>query len=169
MNKTEYRSEAKSLIDIKAAGSKTKTFVLWREVVMAYVSPAIMAGIGGLVTADKGLQIAALTTIGGTSALIALMLGLWLRIRGGRKRWIVGAPHFVVVGLFALMGAMFGLSAAWVTSDLMGIIIPIDNLAWVDRVWIDFPLSGVIASTIVTWRWRLAVQTNFSSKGEDKK
>ncbi|NOU74487.1 hypothetical protein GC098_24335 [Paenibacillus sp. LMG 31458] len=169
MNKTGYPSKAESLIDIKAAGSKTKTLILWREVVMAYVSPAIMAGIGGLVTADKGLQIAALTTIGGTSALIALMLGLWLRIRGGRKRWLFAAPHFIVVGLFALMGAMLGLCAAWATANLLGIIIPIDNLAWIDRVWIDFPLSGVIASTIVTWRWRLAVKTNFSSKGEDKK
>ncbi|MGO4272372.1 hypothetical protein AB4Z22_21445 [Paenibacillus sp. TAF58] len=169
MNKTEHPSKTGSIIDIKAVGSNAKTFVLWREVVMAYVSPATMAGIGGLVTADKGLQIAALSTIGGTSALIALMLGLWLRTRGSRKRWIVGAPYFVVVGLFALMGAMFGLSAAWVTSDLMGIIIPIDNLAWVDRVWIDFPLSGVIASTIVTWRWRLTVHINFSSKGEEKK
>ncbi|NOU84564.1 hypothetical protein GC102_02065 [Paenibacillus sp. LMG 31460] len=169
MNKSEYPSKTESIIDIKAVGAGAKTFVLWREVVMAYVSPAIMAGIGGLVTADKGLQIASLTTIGGTSALIALMLGLWLRIRGGRKRWLVALPHLIVVGLFALMGAMFGLCAAWATSNLLGIIIPIDNLAWVDRVWIDFPLSGVIASTIVTWRWRIAVKTNFSSKGEDKK
>lgn len=162
MNKTEYPNKTEILYDIKAAGSGAKTFVLWREVVMAYVSPTIMAGIGGLITADKGLQLAALTTIGGTSALIALMLGLWLRIRGGRKRWLVAAPHSVVVGLFALMGAMLGLCAAWATSNLLGIIIPIDNLAWVDRVWIDFPLSGVIASTIVTWRWRLAAKTNFS-------
>ncbi|MCY9667890.1 hypothetical protein M5X11_23705 [Paenibacillus alginolyticus] len=165
MNKTEYPNKTERLYDIKAAGSGAKTFVLWREVIMAYVSPAIMAGIGGLITADKGLQLAALTTIGGTSALIALMLGLWLRIRGGRKRWLVAAPHLVVVGLFALMGAMLGLCAAWATTNLLGIIIPIDNLVWIDRIWIDFPLSGVIASTIVTWRWRLAVKTNLSFQG----
>lgn len=169
MNKTEYPSKTEGLYDIKTADSGAKTFVLWREVVMAYASPAIMAGIGGLVTADKGLQIGALTTIGGASAFIALMLGLWLRSRGGHKRWIICTPHLVVVGMFALMGAAFGLFAAWTTSNLLGIIIPMDNLTWVDRVWIDFPLSGVIASTIVTWRWRLAVTTNFSSKGEDKK
>ncbi|MCY9693329.1 hypothetical protein [Paenibacillus alginolyticus] len=165
MNKTEYPNKTERLYDIKAAGSGAKTFVLWREVIMAYVSPAIMAGIGGLITADKGLQLAALTTIGGTSALIALMLGLWLRIRGGRKRWLVAAPHLVVVWLFALMGAMLGLCAAWATTNLLGIIIPIDNLVWIDRIWIDFPLSGVIASTIVTWRWRLAVKTNLSFQG----
>lgn len=165
MNKTEYPNKTERLYDIKSAGSGAKTFVLWREVVMAYVSPAIMAGIGGLITADKGLQLAALTTIGGTSALIALMLGLWLRIRGGRKRWLVAAPHLVVVGLFALMGAILGLCAAWATTNLLGIIIPIDNLVWIDRIWIDFPLSGVIASTIVTWRWRLAAKTNLSFQG----
>jgi len=164
MNKMNYPNQTDGVYGIKAAGSKGKTFVLWREVVMAYAGPAIMAGIGGLISGDKGLQIGALTTIGGTSALVALILGLWLRSRGGRKRWIIGAPHLVVVGMFALAGALLGLLAAWVTSDLLGIFIPIDHLAWVGRVWIDFPLSGFIASTIVTWRWHLAVTTNFSSK-----
>ncbi|WP_025720846.1 hypothetical protein, partial [Paenibacillus sp. 1-18] len=116
-------------------------------------------------TADKGLQIGALTTIGGASAFLALMLGLWLRGRGvHNRRWIIGAPHLVVVGMLALMGATFGLFAAWATSGLLEIMIPSNHLAWVSRVWIDFPLSGFIASTIVTWRWRLAVTTNFSSK-----
>ncbi|GFZ77755.1 hypothetical protein GCM10008018_24240 [Paenibacillus marchantiophytorum] len=164
MNKMEYPNQTDGAYEIKSGGSGAKGFVLWREILMAYVSPAIMAGIGGLVTADKGLQLGALTTIGGTSALVAWMLGLWLRSRGVHKRWISGAPHLVVVGLFALMGAMFGLFAAWATSGLLEIMIPSNDLAWVGRVWIDFPLSGFIASTIVIWRWRLAVTTNFSSK-----
>lgn len=168
MNKSKYPYETKAVYGIKSAGSNAKNFVLWCEVIMAYAAPAIMAGIGGLVIADKGLQIGALTTIGGTSALVAWMLGLWLRSRGGRKRWIIGAPHLVVVGMFALTGAMLGLFAAWATSGLLD-IFPIGHLTWVDRIWIDFPLSGLIASTIITWRWRLAVTTNFSSKGEDKK
>ncbi|MNI30806.1 hypothetical protein D3C73_846650 [compost metagenome] len=164
-----YPNQTEGVYGIKAAGSKVKNFVLWREVVMAYAAPALMAGMGGLFTADDGLQIAALTTIGGTSALVAWMLGLWLRSRGVRKRWIIAAPHLVVVGMFALAGSLLGLFAAWVTSDLLGMMISIDHWAWVDRVWIDFPLSGFIASTIMTWRWRLAVTTNFSSKGEDKR
>ncbi|ADM68678.1 hypothetical protein GMA19_00832 [Paenibacillus polymyxa E681] len=166
MNKsTRHPNQTDGVYEIKSADSGTKTFVLWREVVMAYASPAIMAGIGGLVTADKGLQIGALTTIGGASAFLALMLGLWLRGRGvHNRRWIIGAPHLVVVGMFALMGATFGLFAAWATSGLLEIMIPSNHLAWVSRVWIDFPLSGSIASTIVTWRWRLAVTTNLSSK-----
>lgn len=31
---------------IKTVGSRKKPFALWREVVMAYAAPAIMAGIG---------------------------------------------------------------------------------------------------------------------------
>jgi len=169
MSNMKYSNKTEGNYDIKAAGSDTKTFVLWREIIMAYVSPAIMAGIGGLVIADKGLQIAALTTIGGTSALVALMLGLWLHNGGGHKRWIIGAPHLVVVGIFALAGASLGLLAAWVTSGLLEIMVPIDRWTWVGRIWIDFPLSGFIASTIVTWRWRAAVRTHCSTKGEDKK
>ncbi|KAA1186669.1 hypothetical protein PAENI_13385 [Paenibacillus sp. B2(2019)] len=160
----KYQNQTDDVYGIKAVGSKKKTFVLWREVVMAYAAPAIMAGIGGLVTSDRGLQIGALTTIGAASALMALMIGLLLRSRVGQMRWVIGAPHLVVVGVFALAGSSFGLFAAWATSGLLEIMIPSNDLAWVGRVWTDFPLSGFIASTIVTWRWRLAVATNFSSK-----
>ncbi|WP_188114554.1 hypothetical protein [Paenibacillus sp. B2(2019)] len=164
MNQMKYQNQTDDVYGIKAVGSKKKTFVLWREVVMAYAAPAIMAGIGGLVTSDRGLQIGALTTIGAASALMALMIGLLLRSRVGQMRWVIGAPHLVVVGVFALAGSSFGLFAAWATSGLLEIMIPSNDLAWVGRVWTDFPLSGFIASTIVTWRWRLAVATNFSSK-----
>ncbi|OMD86566.1 MULTISPECIES: hypothetical protein [Paenibacillus] len=169
MNQIKYPNQTDDVYSIKAVGSKKKTFVLWREVVMAYAAPAIMAGIGGLVTVDSGLQIAALTTIGGASALMALMIGLLLRSRVGHLRWVIGAPHLVVVGVFAMAGSTFGLYAAWVTSVFVEFMIPSNHLAWVNRVWIDFPLSGFIASTIVTWRWRLAVTTNFSSKRRRKK
>ncbi|MEY9094922.1 hypothetical protein [Paenibacillus sp. RC84] len=169
MYQMKYPNPTDDVHGIKAAGSKKKTIVLWREVVMAYAAPAIMAGIGGLVTADRNLQIGALTTIGGASALMALMIGLLLRSRVSHIRWVIGAPHLVVVGVFALAGSTFGLYAAWMTSGLLEIMIPSNHLAWVDRVWIDFPLSGFIASTIVTWRWRLAVTTNFSSKRRRKK
>lgn len=70
MNQMKYPNQTEDVYSIKAVGSKKKTFVLWREVVMVYAAPAIMAGIGGLVTVDRGLQIAALTTIGGASTLI---------------------------------------------------------------------------------------------------
>jgi hypothetical protein len=172
MNQMKYPSQAVEGNGIKAVGSKKKTFVLWREVVMAYAAPAIMAGIGGLVTADRGLQIGAITTIGGVSALmalLALLIGLLLYSRVGQMRWVIGAPHLIVVGMFALAGSSFGLFDALVTSYLLESMIPRNHLAWANRVWIDFPLSGFIASTIVTWRWRLAVTTDFSSKRRRKK
>ncbi|OME64149.1 hypothetical protein BSK65_29790, partial [Paenibacillus odorifer] len=134
MNQMKYSNQTDDVYGIKAAGPKKKTFVLWREVVMAYTAPAIMAGIGGLVTADRGLQIAALTTIGGASALMALMIGLLLRSRVGHLGWVIGAPHLVVVGVFALAGSSFGLFAAWATSGLLEIMIPSNDLAWVGRV-----------------------------------
>ncbi|WP_371318194.1 hypothetical protein [Paenibacillus elgii] len=154
MNRMESADKRGGAPYIASAGSRAKSFVLWREVAMAYISPAVMAGIGGLVTADKGLQIAALTTIGGASALIAWMLGLWLRSAGGKNRWIAGGNRLIVTGTFTLGGIAFGLLAAWATAYLFGILRPFDPAAWVDRVWLDFPMSGAIASTIMIWRWR---------------
>ncbi|SCW67658.1 hypothetical protein SAMN04487970_102747 [Paenibacillus tianmuensis] len=169
MNRIESADKREGASHIASAGSGANDFVLWREVAMAYASPAVMAGIGGLVTADKGLQIAALTTIGGASALVAWMLGLWLRSLGGKSRWVAGANRVVVTGAFALGGAAFGLFAAWAIPYLFGIVRPFDHAAWLDRIWFDFPLSGTIASTIITWRWRLAVRKNFSFKGEERR
>ncbi|MGD8190707.1 hypothetical protein ACQCN2_12075 [Brevibacillus ginsengisoli] len=165
----KYPNKTERVFVINAAGSSAKTFVLWPEVVMSYVSPAIMAGIGGLITADRNLQIAALTTIGGSSALVAWMLGLWLRSRGRRKRWLIATPHLVVVGMFALAGVLLGLLAAWMTSGLVDIIDPAHHLSWVDRVWTDFPLSATIACTMVTWHWRQTVTTKFPFNGGDTK
>lgn len=76
MNQMKYPNPTDDAYGIKTVGSRKKPFALWREVVMAYAAPAIMAGIGGLVTSDRGLQIGALTTIGGASALMALIIGL---------------------------------------------------------------------------------------------
>ncbi len=165
----EFTSKTEDVNDNKGAGCDSKLFVLWREVVMAYVAPATMAGIGGLVTGDRGLQIAALTTIGGTSALAVCMLGLWLRRRGVHKRWIISADRFVVVGLFVLAGASLGVLSAWVTLCLLGVVWPNDHLAWFNRVWFDFPLSATIASTIITWRWHNSVKKNDLSQGENRK
>ncbi|MGK5506542.1 hypothetical protein [Brevibacillus formosus] len=129
-------------------------FVLWREVIMAYLSPAIMASIGGWITADNGLQIGALTTIGGTSAFIAALLGRWLQSRGVHKSWVTRMPHLALVTVMGMTMAVIGLLAAWLTTELLVIFSPGEALAWLGRVWIDFPLSAIIASTLITWRWR---------------
>ncbi|WP_237899140.1 hypothetical protein [Brevibacillus brevis] len=129
-------------------------FVLWREVIMAYLSPAIMASIGGWITADNGLQIGAFTTIGGTSAFIAALLGRWLQSRGVHKSWVTRTPHFALVAVMGMTMAVIGLLAAWLTTELLVIFAPGEALAWLGRVWIDFPLSAIIASTLITWRWR---------------
>ncbi|OUQ89227.1 hypothetical protein B5G50_04015 [Brevibacillus brevis] len=142
---------------IKRANPERKSFVLWREVVMAYLSPAIMASIGGWIIADKGLQIGALTTIGGTSALIAALLGRWLQSQGIHKRWITHTPHLALLAVMGMTMAVIGLLAAWLTTELLVIVAPGESLAWLSRVWIDFPLSAIIASTLITWRWRSSI------------
>jgi len=150
-------NQSEEVYGIRSARSRRKPFVLWRELIPAYLAPAIMAGIGGLVTADKVLQIRALTTIGGTSLLVALLVGLWLNSRGNRKRWVAGAPRVVVVGVFALAGALFGLFAAWGTPILLDLINPNHHWVWFDQIGFDFPLSGAIACTTMSWRWRASI------------
>lgn len=169
MSNVKHSHNTDPAYSLATEGSELKGFVLWREVLMAYVSPAVMAGIGGLITGDKSLQIAALTTIGGTSALIAWLLGLWLRKRGRSIRWVVGPPRLLVVVMFAIICASLGFYAAWVTNKVPDTVRLSDYSIWFDRIWIDFPLSGTIASTIITWRWRKALEKNDTLNGGDRR
>ncbi|WP_282943172.1 hypothetical protein [Paenibacillus sp. RC67] len=157
MNNMHYRRKMEGASAIK---SNTNAFVLWREVLMAYVSPAVMAGLGGLITADRNLQIGALTTIGGASAIMAWLLGLWLRSKGGDVRWMIRMPRIVAVTMFAIIGASLGLLTAWATLGLLEMVLSYAQWDWIQRVWFDFPLSGAIACTIMTWRWRQSRTTS---------
>ncbi|MCU6707916.1 hypothetical protein M6D81_04250 [Paenibacillus sp. J5C_2022] len=168
MSNVEHSHKSDTAYTLVSTGSKEKGFVLWREVLMAYVSPAVMAGIGGLITGDRSLQFAALTTIGGTSALIAWLLGLWLRKRGRSKRWVVRPPRLLVVVMFVIICASLGFYAAWVTNNVLDMIGFSDYSLWFDRVWIEFPLSATIASMSTTWRWRKAFEKNNKLIGGDR-
>ena len=166
MRNIKYLDKMKEIYVITDANSKKKTFVLWREVLIAYVAPAIMAGIGGLFTVSIDLQIGAVTTIGGTSAIVAFLLGLWLERCRIHKQRIINANRFVVTAIFTLIGAVFGIFAAWMTTFIMKALWPFDHFVWLNRVWIDFPLSAIIASATITWRWRMYLKKLFSFKGE---
>lgn len=63
-----------------------RPFILWREVLVAYLAPALMAGAGGVASGQSGLTMAAFTSIAGTSAVVALLIGSWLLRRGSHGR-----------------------------------------------------------------------------------
>lgn len=118
-------------------------FVLWREVLFAYLAPALCAGIGGLATGRHDLLLAAVTSIAGTSAVVAAITGIWLRGNGfryartGRIRLTAGA------GIGA--AALAALVARLTTESLLP-----------ERIRLDFPIAAALAATITTWRWRAA-------------
>lgn len=158
MRNIKYPKKTEGVYVITDVNSKTKTFVLWREILVAYFVPAIMAGIGGLITGNKDLQIGALTTIGGTSAIVAFLLGFWLEKWGIHNLWIMNANHLAVTVISALIGATLGIFAAWMTTFFMGMWWPFNHLVWLNRVWIDFPLSAMIASVTITWQWGMELK-----------
>ncbi|WP_331766049.1 hypothetical protein [Embleya sp. NBC_00896] len=128
-------------------------FTLWREVAVAYLAPALTAGAAGIATGQSDLAIAAVTSIAGTSALVATLVGTWLQ-RGGRPRpWTLAAPKVLLIAALALvagiLGAAAGLSAEWIPAHTA-----VPDAAWLTRLRIDLPLSAALAATIITWRWR---------------
>ncbi|MDH6708981.1 hypothetical protein P3T27_005727 [Kitasatospora sp. MAA19] len=128
-------------------------FTLWREVLAAYAMPAVMAGIGGAVTRQPQLMIAAATTIGGTSAVVATLVGSALRRRpahslAGRAPRALLAP---ALGLAAAAVALaVGLTAAHWLPQLPGLAAN----PWPGRLPVDLPVSSAIAATVIAWRWR---------------
>ncbi|MFB7724835.1 hypothetical protein [Nocardia sp. NPDC056100] len=118
-------------------------FVLWREVLVAYLAPALSAGIGGLLTGQRDLLYAAFTSIAGTSAIVAALIGMLLR--GRRYRRHSGTPRVPVVAAAAVAAAGLAAVIAWLAAHyLPGLPV---------RIRIDFPIAAALAATITTWRW----------------
>ncbi|MFD7031678.1 hypothetical protein ACFWAR_27000 [Streptomyces sp. NPDC059917] len=137
------------------ATSATTTPALWPDVLIAYVAPALSAGAGGLLTGRSDLTVAALTSIAGTSALVAALAGIRLRRRGVRAPR-AAAPSKALRALGAgLVGAALGAAAAHLAVrglDAWPAPFP-SGSAWPGRLRLDLPLSAALAAAITTWRW----------------
>ncbi|MET9397351.1 hypothetical protein [Kitasatospora sp. NPDC002965] len=128
-------------------------FVLWREVLVAYAMPAAMAGAGGLATGQSQLLIAAATTIAGTSAVVAALVGARLRRRPADS-WSTHAPRTLLAAGAGLCAAAIGLALGWSGAHWLPRVPALADSPWPDRLRIDLPVSAAIAATMITWRWR---------------
>ena len=68
-------------------------FTLWREVVVAYTAPTLIAGFGGLISGQASLLVSAFTSIGISSAVVAALIGAWLQRRGISHTWLRSGPQ----------------------------------------------------------------------------
>ncbi|MET8624295.1 hypothetical protein ABZW30_11155 [Kitasatospora sp. NPDC004669] len=137
----------------KKAPGAPPPFVLWREVLTAYAMPAVMAGLGGAVTRQPQLVVAALTTIGGTSAAVAAALGSALRRRPARTR-PARTPRALAAAGLGLAAAVLALAVGLAAAHWLPQIPPLTDSPWPHRLPVDLPVSSAIAATITTWRWR---------------
>ncbi|MFE6052729.1 hypothetical protein ACFQ6N_18390 [Kitasatospora sp. NPDC056446] len=137
----------------KKAPGAPPPFVLWREVLLAYVMPAVMAGLGGAVTRQQELVVAALTTIGGTSALVAAVLGSVLRRRPVRTR-PARIPRALAAAFLGLVAAGIGLAVGLAAAHWLPQLPALADSPWPKRLPVDLPVSSAIAATITTWHWR---------------
>ncbi|MBV6700472.1 hypothetical protein [Kitasatospora aureofaciens] len=137
----------------KKAPGAPPPFVLRREVLAAYVMPAVMAGIGGLATRQPQLMIAAVTTIAGTSAVVAALLGARLRRRPAHS-WAARAPRALPAIVLALGCATVALAVGLAGARWLPHIPALAGSAWPGRLPVDLPVSSAIAATLITWRWR---------------
>ncbi|MET9659266.1 hypothetical protein [Streptomyces sp. NPDC006510] len=134
-------------------GSPVRPFTLWKEVAVAYLAPALTAGLGGVLSGQPELTMAAFTSIGATSAVMAFVVGGWLHHRGRPRRWTTSVPRPVItVGLGTAAAAIAGV-AGWFASGWLPSHTPVPDDGWLERLRIDLPLSAALATTIVTWRW----------------
>ncbi|MFB7376392.1 hypothetical protein ACFC6U_24760 [Kitasatospora purpeofusca] len=131
-------------------------FVLWREVLIAYVAPAVMASAGGIATGQSELRIAALTSIAGTSALVATLVGMRHRRRSADS-WAARGPVPLLALAFGLGCAALALGVGLAAAELLPRIPALADSPWPDRLRIDLPLSAAIAATMTTWRWRASL------------
>lgn len=128
------------------------SFVLWREVLAAYAMPAASAGIAGALTRQPELVTAAFTTIGGTSALVAALVGAVLRRRRARAEAGRAARALGALGR-ALVAAAVALAVGLAAARWLPFPGALADGPWPGRLPIDLPVSSALATFIVTWRW----------------
>ncbi|MEV4556271.1 hypothetical protein AB0K51_04640 [Kitasatospora sp. NPDC049285] len=137
----------------KKAPGAPPPFVLWREVLVAYAMPAVSAGVGGFITRQPELVIAAFTTIGGTSALVAAALGATLQRRPVRAR-APRTPRALAAAVLGLLAAALALAVGLAAARWLPHLPHLAHSPWPRRLPIDLPISSTLAATITTWRWR---------------
>ncbi|WP_371484139.1 hypothetical protein [Kitasatospora sp. NBC_00315] len=137
------------------AGSRpSRPFTLWREVLTAYAAPALMAGTAGVVTGQRDLAVAACSSIAGTSAVVAFLVGTWLRHGGQPRRWTTTTPRVALTAALVITAAGVAALLGWFTAQWLPAHTPIPASPWLERLRIDLPVSTALATTIVTLRWR---------------
>src|SRR3954471_17760350 len=142
-------------------------FTLWREVVVAYVAPALIAGVAGLVSGQASLLVSAFTSIGISSAVVAALIGAWLRRRGLGHAWLRSGPQLVAIARVAIGAALLGSLAGWLINVGASAWLGAHHWPWPDHLGIDLPVSAAIAAAILTWRWRGAQQAPTSLDSSD--
>lgn len=138
----------------RSASRQARPFTLWREVLTAYAAPALTAGTAGVVTGQRDLAVAACTSIAGTSAVVAFLVGAWLR-RGGRPRpWATAMPRIALTVALVIAAAGTAALLGWCAAHWLPAHAPVPAGPWLERLRIDLPVSAALATTIVTLRWR---------------
>ncbi|WUO86314.1 hypothetical protein OG386_04470 [Streptomyces sp. NBC_00273] len=131
-----------------------RPFTLWREVLTAYAAPALTAGAAGVVTGQRELAVAACTSIAGTSAVVAFLVGTWLRHGGRPRRWTLTAPRGVLTAVLVITAVAAAALLGWSTARWLPAHTPFPATGWLERLRVDLPVSAALATTIVTLRWR---------------
>ncbi|MEU9415074.1 hypothetical protein [Streptomyces sp. NPDC048272] len=138
----------------RTASRQSRPFTLWREVLTAYAAPALTAGVAGVATGQQDLAVAACTSIAGTSALVAFLIGTWLRNGGQPRRWTITTPRVALTTALVITAAGAAALLGWFTAQWLPAHTPIPATPWLERLRIDLPVSAALATTIVTLRWR---------------
>jgi hypothetical protein len=119
-----------------------------------------MAGTAGAVTGQQDLAVAACTTIAGTSAVTAFLVGTWLRHGGQPRRWTTTTPRIALTTALVITAAGTAAVLGWFTTQWLPAHTPLPATPWLERLPIDLPVSAALATTIVTLRWRTTTTTS---------
>ncbi|MFD0568040.1 hypothetical protein ACFQ0T_00465 [Kitasatospora gansuensis] len=110
-----------------------------------------------MVTGQRDLTVAACTSIAGASAVVAFLVGAWLRRGAVPRRWTVAVPRAVLTAVLAVAATGAAALLGWFAAQWLPAHTPLPAAAWLERLRIDLPLSAALATTVVTLRWRSTI------------
>jgi quercetin dioxygenase-like cupin family protein/uncharacterized membrane protein len=137
-----------------------------REVALAFLAPAVIVSVVGLLTRKPELRQAALTSIPLASAVGALGVAAYLARSRGRG---VLRGRVSVSAALAVAGAAAGAAFTFALLGAFRMMLPSMGTASLQRLWIDIPLSAAIGAAISSWRLHPHVSPGLHAKSPTRR
>ncbi len=131
-----------------------RPFILWREVLVAYLAPCADGGCGRSRIRPIGPHDGGIYVHRGHVGSGGVADRLLAAASRESRPWTTALPRIMVAAILAVGAAVIAGLVGWFASRWLPAHTSVVDTAWLARLQLDLPISAAVAAVIVSWRWR---------------